>query len=120
MKTLSTTISARERFAIWLHITRNVTTQSGREQDQVDDIWTTLALDGIQDRVDEDGGALLQPKDFSVDRDTPIELTKEELAFLLALLEKPMAAVLSRHTLPIRRRLAEERDRQGLKAVSAE
>ncbi len=120
MKTLVTKLSDRERYAVWLHIARNVSTNNGREQDQIDEIWSTLKLDEIQARADGDGGAQLRPVDFSEEAQLEATFTKEELAFLLSVLDKPMAAALSRLTLPIKRRLAEERDHQGLKAVSAE
>jgi hypothetical protein len=119
MKTLETTMTERERFAVWLHLRNNVTAHTGREQDQIDDIREALGLGTIQDTVDESVGTL-QPRDFSDEAGTPVELTKEELAFLLALLVRPIPAELSRFTLPIKRRLERERDAKGLKAVPAE
>jgi hypothetical protein len=119
MKTLETTFSPRERFAIWLHLSKNVTAANGREQEQVDDLWEDLELNSIQEIVDASSSSL-EPRDFSAEERTPAELTKEELAFLLGLLVRPIPVALSRHTLPIKRRLETERDKKGLKAVPAE
>jgi hypothetical protein len=115
MKSLTTTFSARERFSIWLHLTRNVQTNSGREQDQIDDIWTSLKLDEIGDRVEEATEAL-GPRDFSEERALEVELARDELSCLLGKLVTQMPAALSRVILPIRRRLCEERDAKGMKA----
>lgn len=122
MKTLETKLTERERYVIWVHLEKNVMAQSGREQDQIDDVRSSLSLDEIQARVDEReeaGGAALMPRDFSDVETIDVTVTKEELGFLLALLVRPMPAALSRFTLPIKRRLEAERDKKGLRAVEA-
>lgn len=122
MKTLETSLTERERYVIWVHLEKNVMAQNGREQDQIDDIRSSLNLEWIQVRVDERdeaGGTPLMPRDFSDVGGIEVVLTKEELGFLLALLVRPMPAALSRYTLPIKRRLEAERDQKGLRAVEA-
>jgi len=118
MKTLETRLTRRDRYVVWVHLERNVIANNGREQDQIEDVRQALKLEEIQEHVDA-AGRVVDHKDFSPDDEQAIacELTKEELAFLLALLVRPMAASLSRFTLPLKRRLEAERDRKGLKAV---
>jgi hypothetical protein len=132
MKILTTQFSPRERYIVWLHLEKNVSAMNGREQEQIDDIRQTLHLEQIEEITNE------RPVDIRDFADTasagpavpfgdpaagsPLEmliceLTKEELAFFLALLVKPMPAGIAKYTLPIKRRLEKERDTKGMKAV---
>lgn len=123
MKTMVTKMTTRERYIVWLHFERNVVAQNGREQDQIDDVRQALALEEISVRADEVGrGETLDHRDFSDEGETAkdVELTKEELGYLVGVLCKPMPAALVRFALPLRRRLEKERDVKGLKAVAAD
>lgn len=118
-KSLTIPFSQSERFAVFAHLTRNVTTRTAREQDEYSDIWESLALDEIDDAITALGREAV-PTDFSTAELRQCELTKDEIGYFLKFLGQPMAGVTSRLIRPIRVRIAEARDRAGIKAVPDE
>lgn len=122
MKTLKTTFSPRERFAIWFHVTRNVNAANGREQDQIDDVYQTLCLEEFDQRAREAKleQKTIDPDDFDDQGGDPHELARDELSYLLGVLVRPMTASLSLLLRPIRKRLERERDSAGVKAEPEE
>ncbi len=121
-KSLVIGFNEAERFAIWMHFSQNVVTNSAKEQDEYNDLWDSFQLDAISERVEaaqEAGKVSIDKKDFDSElRD--IELTKEEIGYFIAFCGRAMKGVLSRDIRPLRIRVAEARDKAGLKAVPAE
>jgi hypothetical protein len=122
LKSLSTTFTPRERYAVWFHLSRNISTSSTREQDQFADVWESLLLDAYDadTRAAKLEGKSIEPEDYGTDTTISVELARDELSYLLGLLVRPMPAVLSLLLRPVRRRLSEERDRAGVNAPADE
>lgn len=119
-KTLKIEFMPRERFAVFVHFTRNVATRTSREQDEYDDIWSALALDDIDDVVMNLGRDALVT-DFPLEGGGIVaELTKEEIGYFVKFLGQPMPGVTSRLIRPIRLKICEARDKAGLKAAESE
>jgi hypothetical protein len=122
LKSLPTKFSPRERYAIWFHLSRNISTQSTREQDQYADVYETLALADFDRDVREAKleGKTIEPEDYSEEDSADVELARDELSYLLGLLVRPMAGALSLLIRPIRVRLSKERDEAGVNAPADE
>jgi hypothetical protein len=122
-KTATVRLSPRERFAVYVHFTKNVVCQTGREQDEYEDLWESLKLP-IIDAVVESSGREQVPQDFSDDASGPegidVELTKEEIGYLVKFCTRPMPGALVRLVKPVRAKFEAARDQAGLKAVAAE
>ncbi len=123
-KTLPTTFTPRERYAIWFHLRTNVQAANGREQDQIDDLYGTLGLEHFdkEARLAKIDQRTIDPDDYDDDAEkgTPAVLARDELSYLLGVLVRPMMAALSRYIRPIRKRLEKERDLAGVNAEPQE
>jgi hypothetical protein len=118
-KTVTVSVSARDRYAVYLHLTKNVLCQTGREQDEHDDLWQSFKLQEIDDTVVSFGREAI-PSDFPEEDMSDVELTKEEIGYFVKFFTRPMPGALVRMCLPIRKRLQEAGDKAGLKVVAAE
>lgn len=124
-KILSTVLSDRDRYLVW-HRLFTFQATSLKEERHADDLWATLMLDRVRDRVEAAKPTSLDVEDFSEspDHSAPADLDREELSFLLSLLTpsqtRPIITALGRYTAPLRRRLESERDKAGINATAAE
>ncbi len=121
-KTVVIEFSERERFSIYVHFSGNVATNSAKEQDEYSDLWDSFKLDDIEEMIDsarDAGKQNIIDTDFSKDTSS-VELTKDEAGHFIAFCGRPMAGKLSRQIRPLRLRVAEARDKAGMKAVPAE
>lgn len=122
-KTLKIDFSAQDRFGIYVHLTQNVATQNAKEQDEYNDLWESFRLDEIEAAVEAKQKADSKQAITKLDFDSApevIELTKDEAGYFVAFCGRAMAGTLSRMIRPLRLRVAEARDKAGMKSVPAE
>jgi hypothetical protein len=119
MKTVSVGLTEPERFAVYVHFTKNVVCQNGREQDEYDDIWQSLGLEEIHERV-KSSERDMSEKDFDDSTVLECELTKEEIGYMVKFCTRPMMGSLSMFVRPVRKKFEAARDKAGLKSVPSD